>query len=570
MEKMEKMEKMFNTTGLIEITFGNLLNMLEEKYPDGLCVKYCDRDYTRTFAEFNREVEKAAKGFLALGVGRNDHIAIWATNIPEWLITFFAAAKIGAVLVTVNTNYKIFEAEYLLRQSDTKALVLTDGFRDSDYVEIINSLVPGLAGHDKSREIDAAPTLPRLKRVIYAGTKEKTPGGMIRFGELYGLAEKTDEAEFQKLAASLNPHDVVNMQYTSGTTGFPKGVMLTHYNIINNGKSIGERMKFTREDKLCICVPFFHCFGMVLSITACITHAAPMIPVEFYSPLEVMEAIHNEGCTVFHGVPTMFINILEHPDLKKYDFSKLRTGIMAGSLCPEKVMRDAAEHMNMRQITSVFGQTEASPGCTQHSVDDPFDIRVTTVGKVLPHVEAKITDPETGRTLGPGEPGEFCARGYNVMKGYYKMEEATKQAIDEDGWLHTGDIAVVDENGFYKITGRLNDMIIRGGENIYPKEIEEFIYTVPQVKDVQVVGVPSKRYGEEVMAYVILKDGENLTEEELQQAVRKNLARHKVPKYVKFTDAFPMTASGKIQKYKLREMAVEELGLNEEGEIETA
>lgn len=563
---------MFNTTGLIEITFGDLLNMLEEKYPDGLCVKYCDRDYTRTFAEFNREVEKAAKGFLALGVGKGDHIAVWATNIPEWLITFFAAAKIGAVLVTVNTDYKIFEAEYLLRQSDTKAIVLADGCKDSNYMEIINKLVPSLAGHDKSREIEA-PALPRLKRVIYAGTKDETPCGMIRFNELYNLGEKTNEAEFQKLAASLDPHDVINMQYTSGTTGFPKGVMLTHYNIINNGKNIGDRMRFTPDDKLCICVPFFHCFGMVLSITACVTHASAMIPVayDYFPALDVLNALQNEGCTAFHGVPTMFINLLENPDFKKYNLSKLRTGIMAGSVCPEKVMRDAAEYMNMKQITSVYGLTEASPGCTQHDIiDDPLDLRVTTVGKVLPHVEAKIIDPETGRILGPGEPGEFCARGYNIMKGYYKMEEATKQAIDADGWLHTGDIAIADENGFYKITGRLKDMIIRGGENIYPKEIEEFIYTVPQVKDVQVIGVPSKRYGEEVMACVILKEGENLTEEELQQAVKSNLARHKVPKHVKFMDIFPMTASGKIQKYKLREMAIEELGLGEEDKIEMA
>ena len=564
---LEKKKKMLfdtlDSSGLIEMTFGNLLNLLEEKYPDNLCVKYCDRDYTKTFAEFNREVENAAKGFLSLGIGKGDHIAIWATNVPEWLVTFFAAAKIGAVLVTVNTNYKIFEAEYLLRQSDSKAVVLIDGFKDSDYVGIINKLVPGLENHDKSKEIDS-PLLPRLKRIIYAGKKDEAPGGMIKFSELYNLGEKFDGNIFKEIAKSLSVHDVVNMQYTSGTTGFPKGVMLSHYNIVNNGKSIGDCMKLTPNDKYCICVPFFHCFGMVLSITACITHASAMIPVDFYTPLDVMNAIQNEKCTAFNGVPTMFINILDHPEFKNYDFGKLRTGIMAGSVCPEKVMRDAAEYMNMTEITSVYGLTEASPGCTQHKVDDPFDLRVSTVGRVLPHVEAKITDPQTGEALGPGEPGEFCARGYNIMKGYYKMEEATKQAIDADGWLHTGDIAIVDENGFYKITGRLKDMIIRGGENIYPKEIEEFIYTIPQVSDVQVIGVPSKRYGEEIMVCVILKDGENMTEEELQNAVRASLARHKVPKYVKFTESFPMTASGKIQKYKLREEAIEELGLGDE------
>ena len=559
---------LFDTTDLIEITFGNLLNLLEEKYPDRLCVTYCDRDYRRTFAEFNREVEAAAKGFLALGVGKGDHIAIWATNVPEWLITFFAAAKIGAVLVTVNTNYKIFEAEYLLRQSDSKALVLIDGFKDADYLDTINRLIPGLEGRDRDRleEIDS-PLLPRLKRVIYAGKKQKTPGGMIGFGELYSLGETVAPGVFGEIAKSLNAHDVVNMQYTSGTTGFPKGVMLTHFNIVNNGKHIGDCMKLTPEDKYCICVPFFHCFGMVLSITASVTHASAMVPVDYYTPVAVMEAIQSERCTALNGVPTMFIHILDHPDFKKYDFTSLRTGIMAGSVCPEKVMQDVVDRMNQKEMTIVFGLTESSPGCTQTTTDDPLALRVSTVGRTLPFVEAKIIDPESGRVLGPGEPGEFCARGYNIMKGYYKMEEATKQAIDAEGWLHSGDIAVVDENGYYKITGRLKDMIIRGGENIYPKEIEEFIYTIPKVKDVQVVGVPSKQYGEEIMAYVILKEGESLGAEELQQAVRGSLARHKVPKYVKFTDSFPMTASGKIQKYKLREDAIEELKLGEEETI---
>ena len=561
-----KMKMLFDTTDLIEITFGKLLDLLEEKYPGRLCVKYCDRDYTRTFAEFNREVEAAAKGFLALGIEKGDHIAIWATNVPEWLITFFAAAKIGAVLVTVNTNYKIFETEYLLRQSDSKAVVLIDGFKDSNYIETINKLVAGLPSHDPSKEIDS-PVLPRLKRIIYAGKEQKAPGGMIKFEKLYDLGKGVDSDIYENIVKSLDIHDVVNMQYTSGTTGFPKGVMLTHYNIINNGRDIGDCMKLTPDDKYCICVPFFHCFGMVLSITACVTHAAAMIPVDYYSPIPVMEAIQKENCTAFNGVPTMFINIIDHPDFKKYDFKNLRTGIMAGSVCPEKVMRDAAKYMNMTEITSVYGLTEASPGCTQHITEDPFDLRVSTVGRTLPHVEAKITDPESGRILGPGEPGEFCAKGYNIMKGYYKMEEATKQAVDGDGWLHTGDIAVADENGYYKITGRLKDMIIRGGENIYPKEIEEFIYTIPKVSDVQVVGVPSKQYGEEIMACVILKEGETMTAEELQQAVKSNLARHKVPKYVKFTDSFPMTASGKIQKYKLREEAAAEFNLGEEETI---
>ena len=559
---------LFDTNDLIDITFGNLLNMLEEKYPDKLCVKYTDRDYERTFKEFNREVETAAKGFLSLGVGKGDHIAIWTTNVPEWLITFFAACKIGAVLVTVNTNYKIFEAEYLLRQSDAKALVLIDGFKDSDYLAIINRLVPELKTHNKSDEIEAS-SLPCLKRVIYAGSENNTPNGMFNFKELYDLGNKFDNNIFLETVNSLNAHEVINMQYTSGTTGFPKGVMLTHFNIINNGKSIGDCMKFTPDDKMCICVPFFHCFGIVLSITACMTHASAMVPIEAYRPLDVMQAVQNEQCTALNGVPTMFIAILEHPDFKNYKFPKLRTGIMAGSLCPTKVMQQVVDEMNMSEITIVFGLTECSPGCTQTTTDDSLELRVTTVGKNLPFIETKIVDPETGAMLGPGVPGEFCARGYNVMRGYYKMEEATKQVIDKDGWLHTGDIAIVDENGYYKITGRLKDMIIRGGENIYPKEIEEFIYTLKEVKDVQVIGIPSKQYGEEVMAYVILKEGEQATGEYIQNMVRANLARHKVPKYVGFIDAFPMTASGKVQKYKLREMAMDELHLSNEETIET-
>ena len=559
---------LFETNDLIDITFGNLLNLLEEKYPDRLCAKYTDRDYERTFKEFNREIEAAAKGFLSLGIGKGDHVAIWATNVPEWLITFFAACKIGAVLVTVNTNYKIFEAEYLLRQSDTKALVLIDGFKDSDYIGIINELVPELKNSNKADEIQSD-MLPFLKRVIYAGAEDKTPSGMFNFKELYDMGRTFDNNAFLEVVNSLNPHEVVNMQYTSGTTGFPKGVMLTHFNIINNGKSIGDCMKLTPDDKMCICVPFFHCFGMVLSITACATHASAMIPIEAYKPLDVMQALQSEQCTAVNGVPTMFIAMLDHPDFKQYSFPRLRTGIMAGSLCPMKVMQQVVDEMNMSEITIVFGQTESSPGCTQTTTDDSLELRVSTVGRTLPFVEAKIVSPETDATLGPGVPGEFCARGYNIMRGYYKMEEATKQVIDKDGWLHTGDIAVVDENGYYKITGRLRDMIIRGGENIYPKEIEEFIYTLKGVKDVQVVGIPSEQYGEEIMAYIILKEGEQITEEYVQERVRANLARHKVPKHVRFIDEFPMTASGKIQKYKLVEAAVDELQLNDIESIET-
>ncbi|MDD3667042.1 MAG: AMP-binding protein, partial [Bacteroidales bacterium] len=449
---------------------------------------------------------------------------------------------------------------------DTKALVMIDGYKDSDYVQIINELCPTLKDL-KSGELENS-NLPFLKHVIHVG--ENTPAGMMNFNELYALGKSISDEEFRKVTESLDYHDVINMQYTSGTTGFPKGVMLTHYNIINNGKSIGDCMKFTDKDALCITVPLFHCFGLVLGVMACITHATGMVLVDYYQPLKVMAAVQNEKCTALHGVPTMFIGILEHPEFNNFKFEHLRTGIMAGSPCPVKVMQDVVDKMGMSEITITYGQTEASPGCTQTTTDDPLELRVSTVGRGYDNVENKIVDPATGETLPPNVPGEFCTRGYHIMKGYYKMPEATAQVIDSDGWLHTGDIATVTEDGYYKITGRMKDMIIRGGENIYPKEIEDFIYTHPSVSDVQVIGVPSKAYGEEIAACIIVKKGLSVTEEEIKDFVRGHMARHKTPRYVLFTDAFPMTASGKIQKYKMRENAVDQLGLREDAEIETA
>lgn len=551
---------------LMHITVGGLLEEIAKKYPDRLAVKYTDRPYERTWKEFNEEATRIAKGLLSIGIRKGDHVAIWATNYPEWLLTLFATAKIGAILVTVNTNYKVFEVEYLLRQSDSKCLVMIKGFKDSDYVSIINELCPTLKD-SKPGELNN-PMLPYLKNIIFVG--ENCPPGMYSWNDLYTMADDVSDEEYIENFNSLDPHEVINMQYTSGTTGFPKGVMLSHFNIINNGKSIGDRMKFTEEDKLCIPVPFFHCFGLVLAIMASLTHGTAMVPLEYYQPLKVMEAIQNEGCTAVHGVPTMFIAMLEHPEFKNFKFPRLRTGIMAGSPCPVKVMQQVADVMGAREITIVYGQTESSPGCTQTTTDDSLEIRVSTVGRVFPHVEAKIVDPATGKECPPNVPGEFCTRGYHVMKGYYKMPEATAQVIDKEGWLHTGDLASVDENGYYKITGRIKDMIIRGGENIYPKEIEEFLYTYPKVKDVQVIGVPSKEYGEEVMAWIILKDGETATEQEIKDFVRSHMARHKTPKYVKFTDSFPMTASGKIQKYKMRDAAIDEYNLLDDASIETA
>lgn len=549
----------------IENTLGGVLDDLSKNNPNGWAVRYTDRNYFRTWKELNDEADLIARGMMSLGVKKGDHVAIWATNTPEWILTLFAAAKIGAVLVTVNTNFKIFELEYLLRQSDTKLLVMIGGFKNNDYVATVNELLPELK--TTSGEIESE-HLPFLKRVVFAG--KETPEGMLNFEDLKILGGDFPVEIYEENKKTLNTHDVVNMQYTSGTTGFPKGVMLTHYNILNNGKTIGDGMKFTKDDKLCIAVPFFHCFGLVLAMMACITHGTTMVPVERYSPVPVMNAISVEKCTAVHGVPTMFIAMLEHAQFNNFDFSSLRTGIMAGSPCPIEVMKKVIDKMNMREIVIVFGQTEASPGCTMTTTSDSIDKRVNTVGRAFPGVECKIIDPETGDELPVNTPGEFCARGYNIMKGYYKMPEATAQAIDKDGWLHTGDLCTVDEDGYYKVVGRIKDMIIRGGENIYPKEIEECLYTCDKVSDVQVIGVPSEAYGEEVMACVILKEGEEMTEEEVKEFVGARMAKHKVPRYVRFVDSFPTNAAGKIQKFKMREEAIEILKLQTAASIETA
>lgn len=549
----------------IENTLGGVLDDLSKNNPNGWAVRYTDRNYFRTWKELNDEADLIARGMMSLGVKKGDHVAIWATNTPEWILTLFAAAKIGAVLVTVNTNFKIFELEYLLRQSDTKLLVMIGGFKNNDYVATVNELLPELK--TTSGEIESE-HLPFLKRVVFAG--KETPEGMLNFEDLKILGGDFPVEIYEENKKTLNTHDVVNMQYTSGTTGFPKGVMLTHYNILNNGKTIGDGMKFAKNDKLCITVPFFHCFGLVLAMMACITHGTTMVPVERYSPVPVMNAISVEKCTAVHGVPTMFIAMLEHAQFNNFDFSSLRTGIMAGSPCPIEVMKKVIDKMNMREIVIVFGQTEASPGCTMTTTSDSIDKRVNTVGRAFPGVECKIIDPESGEELPINTPGEFCARGYNIMKGYYKMPEATAQAIDKDGWLHTGDLCTVDEDGYYKVVGRIKDMIIRGGENIYPKEIEECLYTCDKVSDVQVIGVPSEAYGEEVMACVILKEGEEMTEEEVKEFVGARMAKHKVPRYIRFVDSFPTNAAGKIQKFKMREEAIEILKLQTAASIETA
>ena len=544
---------------LINLTFPEVLDRVADEFPDQLCFKYTTLDYTRTYAEFREEVDRFARALVSLGVKAGSKVAVWATNLPAWYITFWATTRIGAVLVTVNTAYKIHEAEYLLRQSDTHTLVMIDSCLDSNYQEIINTLCPEIKDTVPGEPLRAK-RLPFLRNVITVGFKQP---GSLTFDEAMERYKLVSAEQVARMAAAVRPGDVCNMQYTSGTTGFPKGVMLTHYNVVNNGKCIGDRMGLSTADRMMIQVPMFHCFGMTLSMTSSMTHGATMCPMPYFSAKSSLACINQEKITCFNGVPTMFIAMFNHPNYRNTDFSHMRTGIMAGSGCPADLMRRAADpnEMNMTGIVSVYGQTECAPGNTMSSWTDPLDVRTETVGYAFPHVRCKVVDPETGEEVGPGVNGEFCAKGYNTMKGYYKMPMATKDTIDEDGWLHSGDLASYDEQGNFRITGRLKDMIIRGGENIYPKEIEEFIYTHPAVKDVQVIGVPDEKYGEEIMACIILKDKGSLTVAEMSDYIKASMARHKVPKYIEFVEAFPMNAAGKILKYKMREEAAERLGL---------
>lgn len=544
---------------LIDLTFSQVLDTMVECFPDQYAFKYTTLDYTRTYSEFRDDVDTFARSLISMGVKAGSHVAVWASNVPQWYIAFWATVKIGAVLVTVNTAYKIHEIEYLLKQSDTHTLIMTEGSKDTHYGKIIAELCPELE-NTKSGSPLHSKRLPFLRNVITVGYSQK---GCMTWNEAVERAAQVSVQEVYRMAAAVDKDDVCNMQYTSGTTGFPKGVMLTHYNVVNNGKYIGDHMDLSTADRMMIQVPMFHCFGMVLSMTSSMTHGATMYPIPYFSPKPALSCVHNEHITAFNGVPTMFIAMMQHPDFEKTDFSYMRTGIMAGANCPADLMKKAAEpdNMNMREIISVYGQTEASPGCTMSSYYDDLTVRTETVGSAFANVECKIIDPETGEDCPDGVNGEFVARGYNIMKGYYKMPAATAAAIDSEGWLHTGDLACRTPEGNYNITGRLKDMIIRGGENIYPKEIEEFIYTCDKVKDVQVIGVPDKRYGEEIMACVILKEGETMTEDEMKQYIADHMARHKVPRYVEFVDSFPMNAAGKILKYKMREDAAKRLGL---------
>ncbi len=526
--------------------------------PDHDFIVYPDRGLRWTYGEFDQRCDQLAKGLLAIGIGKGDHVGIWARNVPDWLTFLFATAKIGAILVTVNPVYKEHELAYVLEQSDMKAIAIIDAYRDVDYLRILRSLVPETLTHVRGH-LDS-PRFPRLKSLVYLGPEKHR--GFYSMPEMLVLGDNEPDDPRRAVTATLDEDEVISMMYTSGTTGFPKGVMLTSRNIVNNGFFIGERQNLSPADKVVLPVPLFHCFGLVLGIMAIITHGSTAVMVESFDPVLTLAAVEKERATALYGVPTMFIAELAHPMFDLFDLSSLRTGIMAGSPCPIETMRQVIDRMNASEMTICYGLTESAPVFLQTKVDDTIERKCETVGTRHEAIEVRVVDPETGLDCPPNVPGEFLCRGYNIMKGYYNMPEATAAVIDADGWLHSGDVGTVDEHGYYRITGRIKDMIIRGGENIYPREIEEFLYTMPGVEDVQVVGVPNARYGEVVGAFIRRSPGSPITETDVQEYARARMAFYKVPAHVFFVDEYPQTASGKIQKFKLREMAKDMLGID--------
>ena len=545
-------EPWFNLPVTHDYTLGRLLDQTIARCGVQDALVYADRDYRLTWYEFGKLVDDLGRGLMAMGIQRNEKIALWATNVPLWIPLMFAAAKIGAILLPLNTNYKSTEIEFALKQSDTENLILINGFRDTDYVQTIYDLIPELREQQRGRLSSAK--FPLLKRVIFLGPEKHR--GMYSINEVQSLAGQTPMDAYVARQRELSCHDVVNMQYTSGTTGFPKGVQLTHSNIANDGFWIGACQNLTSRDRVCIPVPLFHCFGCVLGVMSCVNHGSTMVMTEKYDPVHVMMSIEKEKCTATYGVPTMYIAIMDHPLFPKFDFSSLRTGIMSGATCPVKRMQQCIDQMNMTEVTIPYGLTEAGPVMTQtRFFETSVERKSSSIGQALPGVEVAIINPDTGEICEIDEPGEICCRGYGNMVGYYKMPEQTAACIDKDGWLHSGDIGRMDEQGYYYITGRLKDLIIRGGENISPKEVEDFIGHMPGVKDVQIVGVPSKKYGEQPAAFIIRSEGAEITETDVADFCRNRISWFKIPKYITFVDTYPMTASGKIQKYKLREDA---------------
>ncbi len=549
-DKVAERQKLFV---LREKTLGQILDETVARIPDNDAIIYVDRDYRQTWREFGQSVDDLAKGLMALGIQKGEKVAIWATNVPFWVTLMFATAKIGAVLVTVNTNYREHELRYLLSQSESENLFIIDGYRDHDYIQTLYTVAPEL--RTQPRGDIKSPTLPHLKRVFFLGQEKHR--GMYSLPEIFALSVMVSDEEYLERQKSLDPWDVVNMQYTSGTTGFPKGVMLTHVGVGLNGYWIGKHQNLTEKDRICLPAPLFHCFGCVLGVSAFVNNGATMVILEHFNPLHVLEAVDTERCTGLYGVPTMFLAVLEHKMFKRFDVSSLRTGIMAGSVCPEPLMRRVVDDLYMKEVTICYGLTEGSPVMTQSDVEDSIDLRCRTVGCAMPGIEVKVADPETCEEIPRGQTGEIMCRGYNVMKGYYNMPEATAATVTKDGWLHSGDLGVMDENGYLTVTGRIKDMIIRGGENVYPREVEEYLMGMEGVLDLQVVGVPSQKYGEEVGAFIIPKPGYDILPEDVRDFCRGKIAWYKVPKYISLIDGFPLTASGKIQKYKLREMASE-------------
>jgi fatty-acyl-CoA synthase len=548
-------------------TIGQVLRETARRHPDGEALVFCNPPVRMTWAEFDATVDRVSRAVTALGFMPGDHFGVWATNVPEWVLLQFATARVGVVLVNINPAYRTSELKYTLRQSDVRGLALVDAFKSSNYFEMLGAACPELATAAPG-ELQSA-IFPKLKWVV--SLRGGTPNGMLSWSDLVAQADSAPQKDVDQVAAKLRPDDPINIQYTSGTTGNPKGAMLSHRNILLNAFYAGDGQRLTERDRLCLPVPLYHCFGCVLGTLCCAIHGTTMVfPAESFNPGATLAAIEHERCTALYGVPTMFIAQLEHEDYPRRDLSSLRTGIMAGSPCPIETMKRVANEMGAREITIGYGQTEASPLITQSRTDDPLELRVGTVGRALPGIEAKIADVETGAELGDRQQGEICSRGHGVMLGYYNMPDKTAEAIDSEGWLHTGDLGMREPNGYYRITGRLRDIIIRGGENIYPREIEERLYQHPAVAEVQVVGVPDRRLGEEVLAWVKFKCGQSATEDELREFCRQTLAHFKAPRYWKFVDCFPTTVTGKIQKYKIREQAIEDLGLQDVAKIETA